>query len=129
MEGRQERPIVVYLDMNVWVSMARGSSRGDQRWTAARFALEEDVSRGQAGVPSSLPSTSDVLGHGAAHAFGSPHGRFRFVESLTSADSAVSEGQAVVPPPPKTGRRRSEAGQSGSGSNSWAHRPSSKAKE
>ena len=41
MEDRQERPIVVYLDMNVWVSMARGSSQGDERWTAARSALEK----------------------------------------------------------------------------------------
>lgn len=154
MEDRQERPIVVYLDMNVWVSMARGSSQGDERWTAARSALEKAVSRGQAviplapahymelwhrrdqrsreqlgalmrdltgyatipspylvrrgevralvtqlmGVPSSMPSTSDLLGHGAAHAFGAPHGRLRFVESLASADGAASERPAVAPP-------------------------------
>ncbi|PKI91131.1 hypothetical protein CW368_07660 [Actinomycetales bacterium SN12] len=49
-------------------------------------------------VPSSLPSISDLLGYGAAHAFGSPHGRFRFVESLASPDSTVSEGPSVAPP-------------------------------
>lgn len=154
MENRQERPVVVYLDMNVWVTMARGNSQGDQRWTAACSGLEEAVSGGQAvvplaiahylelwhrrdqrsreevgalmrdvtgyatipspylvrrrevralvaqlaGVPNSSPSTSDLLGHGAGHAFGSPHGRFRFVESLASVDGAVSEGPATAPP-------------------------------
>ncbi|MGO4680190.1 hypothetical protein [Microbacterium sp. 2MCAF23] len=154
MEHRQETPVVVYLDMNVWVSMARGNSQGDQRWIAARSALEAAVSRGQAvvplavahylelwhrrdqrsreqvgalirdltgyatipspylvrrrevralvtqlaGAPGSFPSTTDLLGHGAGHAFGSPHGRFRFVESLASADNVVSEGSTVAPP-------------------------------
>jgi hypothetical protein len=154
MEDRHDRPVVVYLDMNMWVSMVRGTSQGDQRWIAARSALETAVSRGQvvvplavahylelwhrreqrsreqvgalmrevtgyvtipspyvvrrrevralvtqlAGEPSSLLSMTDLLGHGAAHAFGSRHGRFRFVESLASADNALSEGPAVAPP-------------------------------
>jgi len=154
MADRHDGPFVAYFDMNVWVSMARGTSQGDQKWTAVRSALETAVARGRvviplavahylelwhrrdqrpreqvgalmrdvtgyatipspyvvrrrevralvtrlAGVPRSLPSTSDLLGHGAAHAFGSPHGRFRFVESLASADNAVSEGPAVAPP-------------------------------
>jgi hypothetical protein len=50
------------------------------------------------GRPSPLPSTSDLIGHGAAHAFDSPHGRFRFIESLASPDGKVNEGHAADPP-------------------------------
>ena len=48
----------------------------------------------------SLPllSTSDLLGHGAAHAFDSPRGRFRFIEALASPDGKVNEGPATGPP-------------------------------
>jgi hypothetical protein len=51
MEDRRDRSVVVYLDMNVWVSMTRGGSQGDQRWMAARSALEAAVSGGQVVVP------------------------------------------------------------------------------
>lgn len=39
MEDRQER-LVVYLDMNVWVSIVRGSSQDDQKWTVVRSGFE-----------------------------------------------------------------------------------------
>jgi hypothetical protein len=39
-----------------------------------------------------------VLGLGASHAFDSPYGRFRFVESLAAADGEVPEGPPVDPP-------------------------------
>lgn len=51
-----------------------------------------------AGGSSPLLSTSDLLGHGAAHAFDSPHGRFRFIESPASPDGKVNEGLATEPP-------------------------------
>lgn len=154
MEDRRERPVIAYLDMNVWVSMARGVSQDDPRWTVARSGLETAVSRGQAVLPLSVAhylelwhrrdqrsreqigalmrdatayatlrspysvrhhevralvtelagastsplSTTDLLGHGASHAFGSPYGRFRFVASLASADNTVREGPAVSAP-------------------------------
>lgn len=44
------------------------------------------------------PSISDLLGYGAAHAFSSPYGRFRFVESLASSDGTIPEGPTVQPP-------------------------------
>ncbi|MBK8469474.1 MAG: hypothetical protein IPL45_06700 [Actinomycetales bacterium] len=146
--------MVVYLDMNVWVSITRGCAQGDERWTALRSALEETVSRGQVVVPlsvahylelwhrrdqrsreqvgavmrdvsgyatipspyavrrrevraliahladgfSPLLSMNALVGHGAVHAFDSPHGRFRFVESLASRDGVVREGPAVPAP-------------------------------
>jgi hypothetical protein len=43
-------------------------------------------------------SIDEVLGEGVSHAFGSRFGRFRFVESLASADGATSEGRAVPAP-------------------------------
>ncbi|NIH54791.1 hypothetical protein FHX76_002687 [Lysinibacter cavernae] len=42
--------------------------------------------------PTAPSSTSDLLGHGATHAFNSPYGQFRFVESLASSDGTVKEG-------------------------------------
>lgn len=154
MEPSPTRPVVVYLDMNVWVLMTRGCAQADTRWAAARSGLEAAVSNGQMVVPlapahylelwhrreqrsreqvgavmrdvtgyatmpstysvrrrevralasqlagrsSPLPSTSDLIGHGAAHAFDSPHGRFRFIESLASPDGKVNEGPATEPP-------------------------------
>ncbi|WP_309630971.1 hypothetical protein [Nocardioides zeae] len=43
--------------------------------------------------------SSQLLGYGASHAFSSPHGRFRFVESLASDDGSLPEGGPVDPPP------------------------------
>lgn len=40
----------------------------------------------------------DVLGRGASHAFGSRFGRFRFVESIASADGMTAEGRAAPAP-------------------------------
>lgn len=51
-----------------------------------------------AGVDGCLGS-SELLGYGASHAFNSPYGRFRFVESLASDDGSVPEGDTVDPPP------------------------------
>lgn len=152
MDGRIG-PAVVYLDMNVWVSLTRGCARGDGRWGAARSGLEDAVSSGRIVVPLSAAhylelwhrrdrrsreqvgavmrelsayatisspyvvrrrevrgfvsqlvdrpsaplSASDVIGSGAVHAFGSSHGRFRFVASLASPDGATVEGPAVQP--------------------------------
>lgn len=42
--------------------------------------------------------TVDLVGHGACHAFGSPFGRFRFVESIASADGITAEGPAAPAP-------------------------------
>ena len=42
--------------------------------------------------------TLDLVGHGACHAFGSPFGRFRFVESIASADGMTPEGPAAPAP-------------------------------
>jgi hypothetical protein len=140
---------VLYLDMNVWVELARAAT---PEWVALREDLEkattegrvvlplstghylelwhrsatesrEDVGRvmrdlsGYAtlasvewvrhaelvaaidtarGISSTGPDRGDVLGQGAAHAFGSPYGRFRFVESL--ADDTTPEGPATSPP-------------------------------
>lgn len=39
-----------------------------------------------------------LIGHGAAHAFGRPSGRFRFVTSVASADGALGEGPPTVAP-------------------------------
>lgn len=147
-------PKAVYLDMNVWVSMVRGTVKGDSEWMAARSALEMAVKKEQIVIPLSVAhylelwhrrdqrsreqvgaamqdltgyttipsphlvrrsevrslitrlsgrssgtlSFSDLVGHGATHAFGSPYGRFRFVESLASSDSTVKEGARVLPP-------------------------------
>lgn len=41
---------------------------------------------------------TDLLGYGAAHAFGSAYGRFRFVESLAAPDGSVKEGAPTEPP-------------------------------
>lgn len=147
-------PAVAYLDMNVWVALAKGIKDRDETW-ARRYALladavdaehvvvplttghylelwhrssqesREDIGRvmrrlsrfttlapiqtvlereveayvarltgGEARVDS-----SELLGYGASHAFDSPHGRFRFVESLASDDGSVPEGDPVDPPP------------------------------
>ncbi len=40
----------------------------------------------------------ELIGHGARHAFGSPFGRFRFVESIASADGVIPEGPAAQAP-------------------------------
>lgn len=40
----------------------------------------------------------DLLGRGAAHAFGRADGRFRFVESIASPDGLVAEGAGTEPP-------------------------------
>jgi hypothetical protein len=41
---------------------------------------------------------ADVPGTGACHAFGSRFGRFRFVESIASADGVVPKGRPVAAP-------------------------------
>lgn len=43
-------------------------------------------------------SVTELIGHGACHAFGSPFGRFRFVESIASADGMTPEGRAAPAP-------------------------------
>jgi hypothetical protein len=45
-----------------------------------------------------MPTATDLLGRGAAHAFGRPDGRFRFVESIASSDGTTPEGPAAAPP-------------------------------
>jgi hypothetical protein len=45
-----------------------------------------------------MPKVSELIGNGAAHAFGRPDGRFRFVESIASADGETPEGQPADPP-------------------------------
>ena len=40
-------------------------------------------------------SAAELVGHGACHAFGSRFGRFRFVESIASADGMSPEGRAA----------------------------------
>lgn len=45
-----------------------------------------------------MPTSTDLLGHGAAHAFGRPDGRFRFVESVASLDGTIPEGTTAEPP-------------------------------
>jgi hypothetical protein len=146
------RPLVVYLDMNLWVALARGRSQGDEHCEKVRRDLVEAVKSGTLVVPLSAahylelwhrrdrrsreevgalmrrvsdfttlasptavrrselrgflseiagaaPATrSDLLGRGAAHAFGSADGRFRFVESLASPDGVVPEGPPTPPP-------------------------------
>lgn len=44
------------------------------------------------------PATNDLMGYGAAHAFGRADGRFRFVESIASKDGMTPEGSATDPP-------------------------------
>ncbi|WPR64377.1 hypothetical protein SLW73_16015 [Glutamicibacter protophormiae] len=148
------KPLVLYLDMNVWVELAVGSLRGKQRWEYVRARLQDAVDRGRITIPLSganylelwhrsseesredigklmrdlsqyktISSTFevrrqevrnyisrffgfdirkisgiDLVGYGASHAFGSPYGRFRFVESLASKDGSVKEGSQVEPP-------------------------------
>jgi hypothetical protein len=146
------RPLVVYLDMNLWVALARGCGQGDRQCEKTRRGLVEAVASGTLVAPLSAshylelwhrrdrrsreevgalmrevsdfatlasPATvrrsevrsflsevagaapaacSDLLGRGAAHAFGSADGRFRFVESLASADGVVPEGPPTQPP-------------------------------
>lgn len=147
-------PAVVYLDMNVWVALAKGLKGQDPAW-ARRYALlaeavdaedvvipltaghylelwnrsnresREDIGRvmqrlskfktlapiqtvlgmeinayvGRLAGDDSRVDSSDLLGYGSSHAFDSPYGRFRFVESLASDDGSVPEGDAVEPPP------------------------------
>lgn len=148
-------PRVLYLDMNVWVDMARGCLNAVPAWMRIRDRLLRAVDAGQLVVPlspahylelwhrrdtpsrervarlmrdvtgyASIPSayvvrtreaqvlvrgwaggesarltSSDLVGRGAAHAFGRPEGRFRFVESTASRDGSVPEGSPVEPPP------------------------------
>lgn len=40
----------------------------------------------------------ELVGHGVCHAFGSPFGRFRFVESIASADGLIAEGPTAEAP-------------------------------
>jgi hypothetical protein len=146
---------VLYLDMNVWVDMARGCSKSEPAWIQLRDRLLEATSSGQLVVPLSpahylelwhrrddksrrkvaelmrditryvtvpsahvvrqleahglvaaridadaqMPAAKDLLGRGASHAFGRPHGRFRFVDSIASPDGETPEGPIVTPPP------------------------------
>ncbi|MSY83900.1 MAG: hypothetical protein F2693_04140 [Actinobacteria bacterium] len=147
-------PAVVYLDMNVWVALAKGLKGQDPTWTRRYAFLADAVDAEHIVVPlttghylelwhrSNRQSREDigrvmqrlsrfttlapiqtvlameidahvrrlagddgrvasfeVLGYGASHAFDSPYGRFRFVESLASEDGSVPEGEAVDPPP------------------------------
>lgn len=150
----QEAPVVLYLDMNIWVELATASVRGNKRWGNIRGMLQEAVDGGMLTVPLSsahylelwhrgnkesredlgalmrdlskyetISSTfkvrqqevrthisrffgfdvpkivgTDLLGNGAMHAFGSPYGRFRFVESLATPDGLVKEGKETDPP-------------------------------
>ena len=147
-------PCVLYLDMNVWVDMARGCAGSDSAWPGIRARLTQATQDGQLVVPLSpahylelwhrrdnasrrrvaelmrdvtgyatipsphvvrqreadavvktwaeptipSPTPPDLLGRGAAHAFGRPDGRFRFVESVASPDGEVPEGPATQPP-------------------------------
>ncbi len=45
---------MVYLDMNIWVAMSRGSLHGDIRWKEARVGLERAVATGRVVVPLSV---------------------------------------------------------------------------
>lgn len=148
-------PRILYLDMNLWVDMARGCARAEPVWIHVRERLAQSVQAGRIAVPLSpahylelwhrrdhasrrnvaelmkdvtgyatipsphvvrqlearalvqswvdpsrpMPTGRDLLGHGAAHAFGRPYGRLRFVESIASPDGTVSEGPAVDPSP------------------------------
>lgn len=147
-------PRLLYLDMNVWVDMARGCAGSDSAWVDTRAQLIQATQDGQLVVPLSpahylelwhrrdnasrrrvaelmrdvtgyatipsphvvrqreadavvkawaepnapSPTPPDLLGRGAAHAFGRPDGRFRFVESVASPDGEVPEGPATQPP-------------------------------
>lgn len=152
MSERSRGPRVLYLDMNVWVEMAKGLRDDDLEWTQTVDRLIEAVDEERIVVPLStahylelwhrrrresresvaaimrdvsryatIPSahvvrqfearalaqswTSEslstvepgLLGQGAAHAFGRPEGRFRFVERVASPDGAIREGAAVAP--------------------------------
>ena len=44
-------PIIAYLDMNVWVAMARGRDQADVRWNAAYHGLMEAADLGQIVIP------------------------------------------------------------------------------
>lgn len=146
---------VLYLDMNVWVEMARGLKHADPGWRQLRDRLVEGTEDGTLAVPLSpahylelwhrrdaasrediarvmrdvthyatipsphlirqreaqalvrtwagagadpLGNESPIVGRGAAHAFGRPTGRFRFVTSVASADGTRSEGPAAPAP-------------------------------
>lgn len=148
-------PRILYLDMNLWVDMARACARGEPVWLHIRDQLTRSVQAGRIVVPlspahylelwhrrdhasrrnvaelmrditgyatipsphvvrqleaaalveswvdpsRSMPTGRDLLGHGAAHAFGRPYGRFRFVENVASLDGTVPEGPPVDPSP------------------------------
>lgn len=148
-------PRILYLDMNLWVDMARACGRAEPAWLHIRDQLARSVQGGRIVVPlspahylelwhrrdhasrrnvaelmkditgyatipsphvvrqleagalveswvdpsRSMPTGRDLLGHGAAHAFGRPYGRFRFVESVAAPDGSVPEGPAVDPIP------------------------------
>jgi hypothetical protein len=146
-------PAIVYFDMNVWVTLARGLKARDSAAEETVAALREAVESGSATIPLTTAhylelwhrtdqtsredigrlmarlsgyqalapiqrvlqleieafvarfrgadlrvAPAQVLGHGASYAFDSPYGRFRFVESLASADGLVAEGPAVEAP-------------------------------
>lgn len=146
---------ILYLDMNVWVTMTRGCRTGTKGWLNIRDELIRATQEDQLIVPLSpahylelwhrrdsesrrhvaevmrdvsgysalaspdvlqpmearglvaawsantavrMPTAADIIGRGAAHAFGRPFGRFRFVETIASPDGKIPEGPAVEPP-------------------------------
>lgn len=147
-------PPILYLDMNVWVEMARGCAMSETSWLQVRDRLiharrtdrvvvplspahylelwhrRDNASRrtvaelmrditGYVTIPSpqvvrqreahglvatwrdeaaEMPAVNDLLGCGAANAFGRADGRFRFVESVASPDGLIAEGPGTEPP-------------------------------
>lgn len=49
------QPCVLYLDMNVWVDMAKGLQTGDARWSAVRERLLAGIAAGRLAVPIAAP--------------------------------------------------------------------------
>ena len=147
-------PRLLYLDMNVWIDLARGLKHGDSGWEQIHARVNDAVQDGTLIVPLSpahylelwhrgdsdsrndiarlmrdlsdyatVPSAHvvrqeearivvanwagegprlligrELLGRGAAHAFGRRTGRFRFVSSVASPDGLQAEGPGVAPP-------------------------------
>lgn len=147
-------PRILYLDMNIWVDMARGCAAADPVWreirqriassvegealvvalssahylellhrsdarsrrelaelmrdvtgyrtiaplyVVRRLEADDLVTVWESGTSAGL-TRQQILGRGAAHAFGRPEGRYRFVESVASSDGSVPEGPPAQPP-------------------------------
>lgn len=59
-ESLIDRPLVVYFDMNVWVSMTKGYVSRNPRWEAVKASMQGAVSAGRIVIPLSAAHYLDL---------------------------------------------------------------------